>query len=73
MAKNGNAYVNEATQKDRKKNSEAESTTNFLTEEEQIDQFATLIIDIYLQTEYKYENGKHSNSSWNINSQPLSG
>ena len=73
MAQNGKAYVNEATQKDRKKNSEAESTTNFLTEEEQIDQFANLIIDIYLQTEYKYENGKHSNSSWNNNSQPLSG
>ena len=73
MAQNGKAYVNEATQKDRKKNSEAESTTNFLTEEEQIDQFANLIIDIYLQTEHKYENGKHPNSSWNNNSQPLSG
>jgi len=47
MAQNGKAYVNEATQKDRKKNSEAESTTNFLTEEEQIDQFANLIIDIH--------------------------
>jgi hypothetical protein len=63
MAQNGKAYVNEATQKDRKNNSEAEATTNFLTEEEQIGQFANLIIDIYLQTEYKYENGKHSNSS----------
>ena len=63
MTQNGKAYVKEATQKDRKKNSEAEATTNFLTEEEQIDQFANLIIDIYLQTEYKYENGKHSNSS----------
>ncbi len=63
MAQNGKAYVNETIQKDQKKNSEAEATTNFLTEEEQIDQFATLIIDIYLQTEHKYENGKHSNSS----------
>ena len=63
MAQNGKAYVNETTPKDQKKNSEAEATTNFLTEEEQIDQFATLIIDIYLQTEHKYENGKHSNSS----------
>jgi hypothetical protein len=28
-----------------------------------IDLFANLIIDIYLQTEHKYENGKHPNSS----------
>jgi hypothetical protein len=63
MAQNGKAYVNETNPKDRKKNSEAEAATNFLTEEEQIDQFANLIIDIYLQTEHKYENGKHSNSS----------
>ena len=63
MAQNGKAYVNQTIQKDRKKNSEAESTTNFLTEEEQINQFANLIIDIYLQTKHKYENGKHSNSS----------
>jgi hypothetical protein len=63
MAQNGKAYVKEATPKDRKKNGEAEATTNFLTEEEQIDQFVNLIIDIYLQTEHKYENGKHPNSS----------
>ena len=63
MAQNGKAYVNETTPKDQKKNSEAEATTNFLTEEEQINQFANLIIDIYLQTKRKYENGKHSNSS----------
>lgn len=29
----------------------------------QIDLFANLIIDIYLQTEHKHENGKHPNSS----------
>jgi hypothetical protein len=63
MAQNGKAYVNETTPKDQKKNSEAEATTNFLTEEEQIDQFAHLIIDIYLQTEHKYENDKYPNSS----------
>jgi hypothetical protein len=63
MAQNVKAYVNETTQKARKKNSESEATIIFLTEEEQIDQFVNLIIDIYLQTEHKYENGKYSISS----------
>lgn len=53
MAQNGKAYENEivANKKRLKKNETL--SCNLLTEVEQIELFAKLIIDIYLETEYE--------------------
>lgn len=53
MAQNGKAYENEiVANKQGLKNTEAHAC-NLLTEDEQIELFAKLIIDIYLETVYE--------------------
>jgi hypothetical protein len=55
MAQNGKAYENEITLKSQEKKNEAAIASNVLSEDEQLELFAELIIDIYFDQLYEKE------------------
>jgi hypothetical protein len=57
MAKNGKAYVNEIVANKKNQKPPKDLSSNLLTEDELLEQFAKLIIDIYL--DQKHEKEKH--------------
>lgn len=55
MAKNGKAYVNEIVANKKVKNTPEDLSSNLLTEDELLGEFAKLIIDIYFDQQYEKE------------------
>lgn len=71
MAQNGKAYVRKKIAENQSQETPSSANTKLLTEEEQLDQFVNLIVDIYLQNEISYEESTHTDSPWKNNPQPL--
>lgn len=61
MAQNGKAHENEIVVNEQTQKSKEFFPLNFSTEDELLEEFANLIIDIYLENELKHEKRKHPN------------
>lgn len=61
MAQNGKAHENEIVVNEQTQKSKELFCLNFSTEDELLEEFANLIIDIYLENELKHEKRKHPN------------
>jgi hypothetical protein len=59
MAQSGKAYVRKIIAENQSQETPSSASTKLLTEEEQLDQFVNLIVDIYLQNESSYEESTH--------------
>ena len=55
MAQNGKAYARKNTAENEFEKTSSPASTKLLTEDEQLDLFVNLIVDIYLQYESSYE------------------
>lgn len=73
MAQNGKAYVRKQPTNRHNKTAPEHVNTNLLTADEQVDLFASLIIDIYLQNESKYEKTQFAHHARKSHPQPISG
>ena len=66
MAQNGKAHESEIVANKKNQKPPKDPSSNLLTEEELLGEFAKLIIDIYFDQQYEKEKHYPESSAWNI-------